>query len=103
MFQVFFVNDRTATIKTHERSITIEQACVLIKKVRGRWQKVLAGVYQSVIAGRLRFWPVEIVLGAISTGERLLMIAQTFFKSVCPVHFLFRLKIGAGLDVALAW
>lgn len=104
MFKVFFVNGRTATVKTPDRrSITVEQAYVLIKKVSGRWQKVLIGVYQTVIAGRLRFWPVEIILGAINPSERLLMAAQTFFKSVCPEHFLFRLKWGAGLDVALAW
>lgn len=103
MFEIFFINDRTATVKTRERSITVEQACVLIKKVRGHWRKVLVGVYREVMANRERFWPVEIVLGAISLGERLLMAAQTFFKSVCPEHFLFRLKIGAGLDVALAW
>ncbi len=104
MFKVFFVNDRTATVKTPDRrSITVEQASVLIKKVSGQWQKVLVGVYRAVTANRERFWLVEIILGAISIGERLLMAAQTFFKSVCPEHFLFRLKWGAGLDMALAW
>lgn len=103
MLKVFFVNDRTAAVKTADRQITVEQAYVLIKKISGRWRKVLVGVYRAVTANRERFWPVEIVLGAISLGERLLMAAQTFFKSVCPEHFLFRLKWGEGLDVALAW
>lgn len=103
MFEVWFINDKTATVKTRGRSITVEQACVLIKQVGRRWVKVLQGVVRGVTANRERFWPVEIVLGAVSLGERLLVAAQTFFKSVCPEHFVLRLKIGTGLDVALAW
>ena len=84
MFEVFFINDRTATVKTRGRSMLIEQAHILLKKVRGQWRRVLTGVYRAITANRERAWPVEIVLGAVSLGERLLLTAQRFFKSICP-------------------
>lgn len=103
MFEVYFVDDKTATIKTGDRSILVEQAHVILKKIHGRWVKMLVGIFRAVIANRERTWPIEVVLGALVLGERIMMAAQAFIKGVIPEHFGFRLRIGDRVDVALVW
>ena len=103
MFEVYFLDDKTAAVRTRDRSILVEQAHVILKKMRGRWVKVLVGVFRAVVANRERAWPVEVVLGALALGERIMMAAQTVIKAIIPEHFGFRLRVGDHLDAALVW
>ena len=100
--QIVFVDKNRVQLRDDYGTRIIENAHVVIKRVGRKWLKVLMGTFRVDIAGRIRVWKVQLVIGAISLTEKLITAAQSFFKSIFPEHFMFRVKAG-NFDVALAW